>query len=109
MAQISDTLVRLPPARCSAALILVASLPATTARAQQVVVIVNGDPITALDIEQRTKLTQLSTHKAPPRQEVLEELIDEKLKIQRGQALRTRSHRQGGRPVVRHDGAAACA
>ena len=34
----------------------------TTARAQQVVVIVNGEPITALDIEQRSKLTQLSTH-----------------------------------------------
>jgi peptidyl-prolyl cis-trans isomerase SurA len=54
---------------------------ATAARAQQVVVIVNGEPITALDIEQRSKLTQLSTHKAPSRQEVLEELISEKLKV----------------------------
>jgi peptidyl-prolyl cis-trans isomerase SurA len=46
-----------------------------------VVVIVNGEPITALDIEQRSKLTQLSTHKAPPRQEIIDELITEKLKV----------------------------
>lgn len=54
---------------------------ASAARAQQIVVIVNGDPITALDIEQRSKLNQLSTHKIPPRQEVLEELINDTLKI----------------------------
>ena len=47
-----------------------------------VAVIVNGEPITTFDIEQRTKLIQLSTHKTPSRQEVLDELIDEKLKIQ---------------------------
>ena len=52
------------------------------AQAQQVVVIVNGDPVTAFDIEQRTKLTQLTTQKTPTRQEVVDELIDEKLKIQ---------------------------
>ena len=55
--------------------------PGSVARAQQVVVIVNGEPITALDIEQRSKLTELSTHKAPARQEVLDELINEKLKV----------------------------
>ena len=54
---------------------------ATVARAQQVVVIVNGEPITALDIEQRAKLNQLSTHKVATRQEVLDELINEKLKV----------------------------
>jgi peptidyl-prolyl cis-trans isomerase SurA len=53
----------------------------SAARAQQVVVIVNGEPITALDIEQRAKLIQLSAHKTPPRQEVLDELINEKLKV----------------------------
>jgi peptidyl-prolyl cis-trans isomerase SurA len=53
----------------------------TVAHTQQIVVIVNGEPITALDIEQRSKLTQLSTHKAPTRQEVLDELINEKLKV----------------------------
>jgi peptidyl-prolyl cis-trans isomerase SurA len=62
-------------------LVLTASLAATSVRAQQVVVVVNGEPITALDIEQRSKLTQLSTHKAPPRQDVIDELINEKLKV----------------------------
>jgi peptidyl-prolyl cis-trans isomerase SurA len=47
----------------------------------QVVVVVNGEPITNFDIEQRSKFIQLSTHKAPSRKEVLEELVDEKLKI----------------------------
>jgi peptidyl-prolyl cis-trans isomerase SurA len=59
----------------------IACFVASAARAQQIVVIVNGDPITALDIEQRSKLNQLSTHKVPPRQEVLEELINDRLKI----------------------------
>jgi peptidyl-prolyl cis-trans isomerase SurA len=62
-------------------LLLTASLAATAVHAQQVVVVVNGEPITALDIEQRSKLTQLSTHKAPPRQDVIDELINEKLKV----------------------------
>jgi len=62
-------------------LIFAAAIPATTAGAQQIVVIVNGEPITALDVDQRSKLSQLSTHKVPPRQEVLDELINEKLKL----------------------------
>jgi peptidyl-prolyl cis-trans isomerase SurA len=53
----------------------------TIARAQQVVALVNGVPITELDIEQRTKLEQLSTQKPPPRQQVLNELIDEILEV----------------------------
>jgi peptidyl-prolyl cis-trans isomerase SurA len=55
---------------------------ASSSQAQQVVAIVNGEPITAYDIEQRTKLTQISTQKTPARQDVLQELIDEHLKIQ---------------------------
>jgi peptidyl-prolyl cis-trans isomerase SurA len=57
---------------------------ADAAHAQQIVVVVNGDPITALDIEQRFKLIQLSTHKVAPRQEVIEELINDRLKIKEG-------------------------
>src|SRR5262249_36113954 len=56
-----------------------------TALAQHVAVIVNGAPITTYDIEQRTKFTTLATHKTPGRQEAIEELIDEKLKVQIGQ------------------------
>jgi peptidyl-prolyl cis-trans isomerase SurA len=62
----------------------VAMLP-HAAFAQQVAVIVNGAPITTYDIEQRTKFTILANHKTPTRQEVIEELIDEKLKVQAGE------------------------
>jgi len=66
-----------------AALAVAAMLaPAGRVEAQLVAVIVNGDPITNYDIEQRSKLIQASTHKAPPRKDVIEELIDEKLKVQ---------------------------
>jgi peptidyl-prolyl cis-trans isomerase SurA len=66
-----------------AALAIAATLaPIGGAEAQLVAVIVNGDPITNYDIEQRSKLIQASTHKAPARKDVIEELIDEKLKVQ---------------------------
>src|SRR5580693_6185338 len=55
------------------------------ARAQQVALIVNGDVITTYDIEQRMKFGQRSTRKPAARNEVVEELIDEKLKVQIGQ------------------------
>jgi peptidyl-prolyl cis-trans isomerase SurA len=51
--------------------------------AQTVTVMVNGEPITAYDIEQRSKLNTLS-HKAATRQQVIDELIDEKVKIKEG-------------------------
>jgi peptidyl-prolyl cis-trans isomerase SurA len=53
-------------------------------QAQSVAVLVNGEPITNYDIEQRTKLNALTTHKQMPRQEVLDQLIDEKVKIKEG-------------------------
>jgi peptidyl-prolyl cis-trans isomerase SurA len=65
----------------AAAVLAAAASSGTAAQAQNVVAFVNGEPITALDVEQRSKFTQLSTHKNPPRQEVLNELIDEKLKL----------------------------
>ena len=68
-------------AAAALAVAVIASAP-QAAQAQGVVVLVNGDPITNLDIEQRSKLLQLSTQKTPARQEVIEELINEKLKIQ---------------------------
>jgi peptidyl-prolyl cis-trans isomerase SurA len=57
---------------------------ASPARAQTVVVMVNGEPITEYDIEQRTKLNFLTTHKQSPRNEVIAELVDEKVKIKEG-------------------------
>ena len=61
-------------------LLIAALMLATPARAQ-VAVMVNGEPITDLDIQQRTKLIALTTHKSASRKEVLQELIDDKLKI----------------------------
>jgi peptidyl-prolyl cis-trans isomerase SurA len=54
------------------------------ALAQSVVVFVNGEPVTAIDVEQRSKFILLTTQKPAPRQEVLDQLIDEKLKIREG-------------------------
>jgi peptidyl-prolyl cis-trans isomerase SurA len=54
------------------------------ASAQHVAVIVNGAPITTYDIDQRVKFDTLASHKTPPRQDVIQELIDEKLKVQNG-------------------------
>jgi len=45
---------------------------------------VNGEPITNYDIEQRMKLNTLTTHKPSVRQDVINELIDEKVKIKEG-------------------------
>src|SRR5215471_13562130 len=65
--------------------VMVTILAATSsAPAQTVVAVVNGEPITALDIESRIKFTQLSTQKQEPRADVINELIDEKLKIKEG-------------------------
>ncbi|MDB5567619.1 MAG: hypothetical protein JWP84_4185 [Tardiphaga sp.] len=66
----------------TAALILLSG--GSPSQAQSVAVMVNGEPITNYDIEQRTKLTQLSTQKVPSRQEVIDELINEKVKIKEG-------------------------
>ena len=49
--------------------------------AQTVAVMVNGEPITNYDIEQRTKLTFLTTRQQASRQDVINELINEKVKI----------------------------
>jgi peptidyl-prolyl cis-trans isomerase SurA len=51
------------------------------ASAQQVAVLVDGVPITELDITQRTKFIEMSTHKAPTRQDVVAALIDEVLEL----------------------------
>ncbi len=55
---------------------------AGVAAAQAVAVLVNGEPITHFDVDQRSRLTQISLNRTPSRKETLEELIDEKLKTQ---------------------------
>jgi len=53
----------------------------STARAQQVVAFVNGQPITSMDVDHRAKFMQLSTKKVPTRKEVLNSLINEMLEV----------------------------
>jgi peptidyl-prolyl cis-trans isomerase SurA len=64
---------------CVAVLVLMGC--ASPSHAQAVAVMVNGEPVTNYDIEQRSKLNFLTTHKPADRQQVIDELIDEKLKI----------------------------
>src|SRR5690242_3420809 len=68
----------------AAAILLVAIGCSAPARAQTVVVMVNGEPITSMDIEQRSKLIFMTTRKQPTRQDVINELIDEKVKVKEG-------------------------
>jgi peptidyl-prolyl cis-trans isomerase SurA len=63
------------------AILCIAAVAAPASGHAQVVVVANGSPITAYDIDQRTKLIQTSTHKKPTRDEVIQELIDDRLKI----------------------------
>ena len=68
----------------AAAVMLALPISVLPASAQTVVVLVNGEPITSLDIEQRTKLMFLTTQKHAKRDEVINELIDEKVKLKEG-------------------------
>jgi peptidyl-prolyl cis-trans isomerase SurA len=79
----SQTTIRALCRAFAVAALAAASLLAVPAvgRAQEVVVLVDGEPVTALDIEQRAKFIQMSTQKTPTRKEVLDGLIDEILEI----------------------------
>ena len=72
--------------RLGAAALMLTAMGIGGAQAQNVAAFVNGEPITALDIDARSKLIEVSSpgKKVPSRQEVLEELINEKLKIREG-------------------------
>lgn len=54
----------------------------------QVAIIVNGDPITVYDIEQRGKLMQIAGSKNASRQQVIDELINDKLKLSAAKGYR---------------------
>src|SRR5690349_11540183 len=63
------------------ALILAAANAVPHAAQAQVVALVNGAPVTELDISQRTKIVHATTGKSFSRKEVLQQLIDDQLKI----------------------------
>ena len=71
----------------SLAVLAICLAPIATApvQAQNAVVVVNGDPITNFDIDQRVKLIALSGGgKTASRQEAMEELINDRVKIKEG-------------------------
>jgi peptidyl-prolyl cis-trans isomerase SurA len=74
---------RMRSRRLIVAAILLATMAATTtlACAQEVVLLVNGEPITNFDIAHREKFIEMSKHKPPTRQEVINSLIDEILEL----------------------------
>src|SRR5689334_14472303 len=65
-------------------LLLAAAFAATPARAQAIMAMVNGDPVTAFDVEQRIKLARLTEHKALTQKEALEILISDRAKLKEG-------------------------
>ena len=62
------------------ALAIAATIPFPAA-AQQIVLLVNGAPITDLDIAHREKFMEMSTHKKPNRQDAINSLVDETLEL----------------------------
>jgi peptidyl-prolyl cis-trans isomerase SurA len=68
------------PLVCTIAGSLLAALPCRPASAQ-VALIVNGDPITVYDIDQRHKLMQIAGQKGASRQQAIEDLIGDRLKL----------------------------
>lgn len=51
------------------------------AAAQQILVMVQGDPITSFDVAQRIKLAQLTERRTLSQKQALDELIDQQLKV----------------------------
>ncbi|HRK24806.1 MAG TPA: SurA N-terminal domain-containing protein [Beijerinckiaceae bacterium] len=70
-------------ARMTVALLATALLLAVAgpARAQSVAAFVNGEPITTYDLEQRMKINGAMGRRGLSRQQTLQELVDDKLKI----------------------------
>ena len=64
-----------------ASLVLATTLACPAVATAQVVVLANGSPITELDIQQRMKLMETSTHQKTSREQTIRDLIDDRLKI----------------------------
>lgn len=72
--------------RWLAGVIVAAVMAVSTLSHAQVVVVANGSPITELDIQQRMKLIATSSRTNPLRQDVIKELIDDRIKIARAKS-----------------------
>ena len=60
---------------------------ASPAHTQNIVAFVNGEPITALDVDQRTRIIEATARKRPTRQEAIEELVNDKVKLRQAARL----------------------
>ncbi len=58
-----------------------AKTPAKDITPDAVVLLVSGQPVTVLDIQHRSKFMEMSTHKEPARQDVIDSLVDEILEL----------------------------
>jgi peptidyl-prolyl cis-trans isomerase SurA len=85
-ATVAGTCLRAVVAAAAVAIALATAAPA--AFGQQLAALVNGEPITALDVAQRMRMIQVSTNRTPSRAQALDELIDEKLKLQAAKRFR---------------------
>lgn len=83
-ARIAPAAMRLLRLTAAVAMILIAAGRGSELHAQSIVAIVNGEAITNSDIEQRIKLNTLTKHTKMNRQEALQDLIDDKVKIKEG-------------------------
>jgi peptidyl-prolyl cis-trans isomerase SurA len=84
LTMISTSFLRSARTASLAAAILIVSGFGSSLMAQSVAAMVNGEAITNSDIDQRIKLTTLTTRKTPSRQEALDDLINDKVKIKEG-------------------------
>ena len=68
---------RISPPRLVAAAAAIAIFSLISTASAQVAAIVDGQPITELDIQQRAKFHEMATHKTPDRQDTIDELSSE--------------------------------
>ncbi len=66
---------------------MLAMFGASPAQAQQVVALVNGEPITTRDVVQQTRIIEALTRKRPSRDDAVEELIEQKIKLHQARRL----------------------
>ncbi len=81
------TALLLRPFAALALTLLALAAGAESASAQQIVVMVNGAPITTYDVSQRQRLHQLIDRKSISSKEALDDLIDENIKVQQAKRL----------------------
>jgi peptidyl-prolyl cis-trans isomerase SurA len=73
----------------AALLLLAAALltPPDPATASQILALVNGEPITALDVEYRSRFVEAFERRRPSRKEALDELVEQKVKLHQARKL----------------------